>query len=191
MNRNVPERGEHLEPSERSVAESRRSRISVRALLALVALVAMFLGGFKARSAAGVFAACVLCLASYRVWQGSSRSDNGLAVSRMRLARSMGSSLVISFMLIGLADFTFLAVYALYRVMSLPVTSDGPHFLSGISSFGIIYGTVLAVVVARFLRIVFWSGSNRASLWKQLAFVLWMFLGVAIVGLFTSFIREY
>lgn len=168
----------------------RSTRISIKYLVGLVGVFACFFGAFRARSASGVFSTCVLCLALDQTWR-TLRRGCGHERGQWLLPAILGRNLARSILVIGLADLTFLFVYSNYAILRLPSFAHRPSPNCNISVFGMIYGLVLAVVMARFLRLTYWPGKEKARRWEHLGFVIWMFFSIAVLGMFTGIIFKF
>ncbi len=162
-------------------------RITIKTLIMLVAFAALVMGALRGRSALGVFVLCVLMMAFLKTGELDENPKPGRSYSSRitvgRFFRMFWKALLV----VGCSDMIFLIIYVHYDILRLDSRSHR-SFRENVSVFGTVYGLVMALGVARWLRLCFWSDLTKKEKWSELAVLAWLFLGVFIVGFFTSMI---
>jgi hypothetical protein len=128
-------------------------RFTVGRAMAAVVVLAVFLAAFRAESFLGIFAGCVAC-ATYARSRGAidRHRQTGIQVTGRQTAWVVGSSLLVSLVILALADLTFVFVNAVW-LHYFEIVSDA-IFACTITS--LILGTLAALAVATLLRILLW-----------------------------------
>jgi hypothetical protein len=128
-------------------------RFNLGRAMAAIVLLAIFLAAFRAESFAGIFAGCVACATYARSSGAIDRHRRaGMQVTWRQAAWVVGSSLLVSLVILGLADLTFVLVNAVW-LYYFEIVSDAV-FAFTITS--LILGTVAALAVATLLRVLLW-----------------------------------
>jgi hypothetical protein len=128
-------------------------RFTVGRAMAAIVILAVFLASFRAESFLGIFAGCVACATYARSWGAIDRyRQTGMRFPGRQTARVVGSSLLVSLVILGLADLTFVFVNAVW-LHYFEIVSDA-IFAFTITS--LILGTVAALAVATWLRACLW-----------------------------------
>jgi hypothetical protein len=133
-------------------------RFTVCGTMIAIALLALFLGAFRAHSFGGIFVGCVVSATYARTRGAIERSrQRGRMVTFRQKGAVLGSSLLVSVLILGLGDLTFLTVYSVVASF----TNRRMHQLPCLDSFSVVVGLIPAVLIASGLRLLLWPCETR------------------------------
>jgi hypothetical protein len=129
-------------------------RFNLGRAMAAIVLLAIFLAAFRAESFAGIFAGCIACATYARSSGAIDRHRRaGMRVTWWQAARVIGSSLLVSLVILGLADLTFVVVNGVW----ISLFSRRMHHLDpAFTITSLILGIIAALGVATLLRVLLW-----------------------------------